>query len=195
MREIGRPFYRALYSAAIDTSALPDGLVEFAVRSTVSDEVRPRKFVVVNGDDSSRFAADATLTFAVSPATSWTTPRPPGDKVDVLFNGKRVGVLAPGARQKYSFTVPAAGLRNVNTLSFRFTQSSDGFSFGSPQLTLGGKVFRDPRDDAIRQVRLAHWGDDAEDWGGFIAGAAEPPDESPFHRRQNVFCFLVAPAE
>ena len=89
----------------------------------------------------------------------------------------------------------AAGLRSVNTLSFRFTLPSDGFSFGSPQLTLGGKVFRDPRDDAIRQVRLAHWGDDAEDWGGFIAGAAEPPDESPFHRRQNVFCFLVAPAE
>ncbi len=195
MQEVGRPFYRALYSAAIDTSSLPDGLAEFAVRSTLSDEVRPRKFVVVNGDESSRFAADATLTFAVSPATSWTTPRAPAAKVDVLFNGKRVGVLAPGARQKYSFVIPAAGLRSVNTLSFRFTLPSDGFSFGSPQLTLGGKVFRDPRDDAIRQVRLAHWGDDAEDWGGFIAGAAEPPDESPFHRRQNVFCFLVAPVE
>ena len=70
-------------------------------------------------------------------------------------------------------------------------QAADGFSLGSPQLRFQGRVFRDPRDAAIRQVRLAHWGNDAEDWGGFIAGDAEPPDESPFHRRQSVFCFLL----
>lgn len=195
MRKIGRPFYRTLYSAAIDTTSLPDGLVEFAVRSTVSDEARRREFVVVNGDDSSRFEADATLTFDVSPTTSWTTPRAPADKVDVLFNGKSMGTLAPQARKKSSFTIPASLLRDVNTLSFRFARADDGFSLGSPQLTFRGKIFRDPRDDAIRQVRLAHWGNEADDWGGFIAGNAEPPDESPFHRKQNVFCFLLRPAE
>jgi hypothetical protein len=195
MREIQRPFYRTLYSATIETSSLPDGLVEFAVRSTISDELRSRKFVVVNGDDSPQFADGATLTFAVSPNTSWTTPRPPADKVDVLFNGMSVGVLAPETRKKYSFPLPASLLRKVNTLSFRFARDRDGFSFGSPQLTFRGKVFRDPRDGAIRQVRLAHWGKEAEDWGGFIAGDAEPPDESPFHRKQNVFCFLLPTAE
>jgi len=195
MREIGRPFYRALYTASIDTTALPDGNVRFAVRSTADSELRTRNFVVINGDDSSQFDTDATLTFSVSPATSWTTPRAPTAGVDVLLNGKSVGALIPGARQKYSFVLPAALLRKVNSLSFRFAQVDDGFSLGSPQITYRGSVFRDPRDDAIRQVRLAHWGQDAENWGGFIAGSAAPPDESPFHRRQNVFCFLLPPAD
>ena len=195
MREIGRPFYRARYSATIDTSSLPDGILKFAVRSTSDNELRSRDFVVVNGGDSSQFETDATLTFNVSPATSWTTPRAPDDRVDVLFNGKSVGELAPDARKKYSFELPASLLREVNVLSFRFALPADGFSLGSPQLTFRGRVVRDPRDDAIRQIRLAHWGDDADDWGGFIAGDAEPPDESPFHRRQNVFCFLLPPGD
>ena len=112
-------------------------------------------------------------------------------QINVLFNGKRVGELAPDERKEYSFAVPAAFLQEVNVLSFRFAKAGDGFSLGSPQLTFRGRVFRDPRDDAIRKVRLAHWGNDAEAWGGFIAGVAEPPDESPFHRRQSVFCFLL----
>jgi len=195
MREIDRPFYRAHYSATIDTYSLPDGIVKVTVRSTADNELRSREFVVANGDDSSQFDTDATLTFNVSPATSWTTPRAPAAEVDVLLNGKSVGELAPEMRKKYSFVVPAALLRDVNVLSFRFGQAADGFSLGSPQLKFQGRVFRDPRDAAIRHVRLAHWGNGAEDWGGFIAGDAEPPDESPFHRRQNVFCFLLPPDE
>ncbi len=195
MREIDRPFYRARYSATIDTNSLPDGILKFAVRSTADNELQSREFVVVNGDESSQFDADATLTFKVSPSTSWTTPRAPAGTVDVLFNGKSVGQLTPDAQKAYTFTLPAALLREVNVLSFRFAQAADGFSLGSPQLGFQGRVVRDPRDAAIRQVRLAHWGNDAEDWGGFIAGDAEPPDESPFHRRQSVFCFLLSPDE
>ena len=195
MREIDRPFYRARYSATIDTNSLPDGIVEVTVRSTADNDLRSREFVVANGDDASRFDTDATLTLNVSPATSWTAPRAPAAGVEVLLNGKSVGELAPEIRKKYAFVVPAALLRDVNVLSFRFEQAADGFSLGSPQLKFQGKVFRDPRDAAIREVRLAHWGNDAEDWGGFIAGDAEPPDESTFHRRQHVFCFLLPPDE
>ena len=64
-------------------------------------------------------------------------------------------------------------------------------SLGSPVLTVQGAAIRDPRDSAIRQVRIAHWGDAAVDWGGFIVGNAAPPDETPFHRKQSVFCFVL----
>ena len=64
-------------------------------------------------------------------------------------------------------------------------------SLGSPVLTVQDTAIRDPRDLAIRRVRTSHWGNAAVDWGGFIAGNAAPPDETPFHRRQNVFCFVL----
>ncbi|MDP6503306.1 MAG: hypothetical protein QF886_06805, partial [Planctomycetota bacterium] len=58
-----------------------------------------------------------------------------------------------------------------------------------------GQAIRDPRDEAVRQVKIGHWGAKAADWGGFIAGDAEPPDETPFHRRQSVFCFVLNDAK
>jgi hypothetical protein len=195
MREIGRPFYRALYEAIVDSTSLSDGLLRFSVRSAAGGEVCSRVFVVVNGNDSSAFEADASLAFTVSPATNWTTPRAPAGKVDVLFNGKVVGALQPKARKEYSLRIPASSLKEANTLSFRFLEPGDGMSFGSPVLTFRGKAFRDPRDEAVREVKTAHWGDEAADWGGYIAGDAEPPDESPFHRRQNVFCFVLSRVE
>ena len=60
----------------------------------------------------------------------------------------------------------------------------------APVLKCDKTTLRDTRDMALRQVKAAHWGDAAADWGGFIVGEAEPPDESPFHRRQHVFCFV-----
>ena len=116
----------------------------------------------------------------------------------VIFNGAVIGTLEPDARREYSFTVPAAGLFKVNTLSFRFADATDGMSLSSPVVTVQNAVFRDPRDQAIRGVRTAHWGSTAHDWGGFIVGNAAPPDETPFHHRQNVFCFVfdtTPPAE
>ena len=195
MREAGRPFYRSLYSATVDSTSLPDGLVSFSVRSTASGEVRSRVFVAVNGRASAAFKTDAVLTFTVSPSNGWTTPRAPSGKVDVLFNHKVHGVLQPNSQKKYSFQIPASSLRKANTLSFRFAEPGDGMSLSSPVLSFQGQAIRDPRDEAVRQVKIGHWGAKAADWGGFIAGDAEPPDETPFHRRQSVFCFVLHDAK
>ncbi len=195
MQEIGRPFYRALYAATVDSTSLPEGLLKFSVRSTTTGEVRSRKFVVVNGDASSIYKTDASLSFSVAPNSSWTPPKAPVVKVDVLFNGKNVGVLDARARKQYSFRIPASSLRAANALTFRFGHAGDSMSLSSPVLTVQGKSIRDPRDEAIRQVRIGHWGSEAAEWGGFIAGEAAPPDETPFHRRQNVFCFVLSNAE
>ncbi|HJN08721.1 MAG TPA: metallophosphoesterase N-terminal domain-containing protein [Pirellulaceae bacterium] len=194
MREIGRPFYRALFSAAIDTTTLPEGHLNFSVKSTTTGEVRSRQFVVVNGGSPSEFKTDAVLSITVGATTGWTTHRPPAGKADVLFNGKVVGVLEPKARKNYSFKINASSLGVANTLSFRFAEPGDGMSLSSPVLTFQGEIFRDPRDEAIRQVRTGHWGKEAADWGGFIVGDAQPPDETPFHRQQNLFCFVLSGA-
>ncbi len=63
---------------------------------------------------------------------------------------------------------------------------------GSPTFKIGKTVLRDTRDKALRLVKAAHWGAASVDWGGFIAGDVAPPDETPFHRRQNVFCFVFS---
>lgn len=195
MQEIGRPFYRALYAATVDSTSLSDDVLDFSVRSTETGEVRSREFVVVNGDGSSTFKTSATLTFTVGPDSDWTPPKAPVAKVNVLFNGKNIGVLDAKARKQYSFRIPASSLRAANTLTFRFGHAGDGMTLSSPILTVQRKSIRDPRDEAIRQVRIGHWGSEAADWGGFIAGAAAPPDETPFHRRQNVFCFVLSNTE
>ena len=186
MQQIGRPFYRTLYQASVDSTSLVDGLLKFSVRST-SGELHTREFVVANGRDTSSFSSDASLDFAVGSDTGWTTHKAPSGKVDVLFNQKVVAVLDPEARKEYSVKIPASVLRRSNVLSFRFAEPGDGMSLSSPVLTIQKTEFRDPRDTAIRRVRTAHWGNEAVDWGGFIAGDAAPPDETPFHRRQNVF--------
>jgi hypothetical protein len=190
MTEIGRPFYRTVYQTSFDSRSLADGLFKFSVRST-NGEVRTREFVVANNRTESPVQADASLSFEVGADTGWTTHKAPGSKVDVVFNESVVGALDPNARRKYAFTVPAASLRKVNVLSFRFADPDDGMSLGSPVLTVQNKKIRDPRDMAIRKVRVAHWGDAAVEWGGFITGNAAPPDETPFHRKQNVFCFVT----
>lgn len=191
MVETDRPFYRTQFSAAIDTTSLEDGLQSVSVRSTETGELRPLQVVVANQRSSSFFTTDASLNFAISPNNGWTTPRAPAGDVDVLFNRKKVGVLMANAAKKVSFRIPANLLRKANSLSFRFTQPEDGMSFTSPVLLHEGRKYYDPRDAAIREIRIAHWGAGAIDWGGFIAGRAEPPEETPFHRKQDVFCFVL----
>jgi hypothetical protein len=190
MRETGRPFYRAIYEATVDTRLLADGLLPFRVRSS-SGEVRIREFVVANQRDPSPVNVDATLTFSVGSDTGWTTHKVPSKKVGVLLNGHLVGTLAPDARRKYSLHIPAESLRKANVLIFRFSEPDDGMSLNDPILKFQNTVIRDPRDAALRRVRTAHWGKDAVDWGGFIVGNAAPPDETPFHRKQNKFCFVL----
>jgi len=195
MGEIGRPFYRALYEATVDSASLPDGLLTLSVRSTAIGEARTRDVCVVNGGGPSVFETDASLTFTVGAATNWTTPKAPDGKVDVLFNDVALGVLEPKARKEYSFRIPASSLKEASVLSFRFIEPGDGMSLSGPVLTFRGKALRDPRDEAVRRVKVAHWGTDAADWGGYIVGDAAPPDESPFHRRQNTYCFVLTGVE
>ncbi len=202
MKETGRPFYRAVYEATVDSTSLPDGFVYLRVRRSLTGEVRSREFVVANGEAPAPLEADASLTFIVGrvldaqkrlvPSHMYVDKAPVG-KVDVLFNDKVVGVLAPNIREEYSFHIPASNLKKANTLRFRFGKPDDGMNIGSPVLTFQGNPFRDPRDVAVRQVRVAHWGADAANWGGFVVG--DGVEGGTFHRKQNVFCFVASGAD
>lgn len=192
MQETGRPFYRAVFEATVDTKSVPDGLLNLSVRNTHDGEVRTRVVVVANGRDVAPVEVDGSLEFTVgAPSNGWTKSRGPTGKVDVLLNGTVLGSLEPTARKAYTFPVPASRLHRANTLSFRFSMPGDGMTVTGPMLKIGKTALRDTRDKALRLVKVAHWGDAAADWGGFIVGETEPPDESPFHRRQNVFCFVL----
>tara|TARA_B100000686_G_C16771646_1_gene965563 strand:- start:166 stop:2100 length:1935 start_codon:yes stop_codon:yes gene_type:complete len=191
MQETGRPFYRAMFAATVDTASVPDGLLNLRVRNARDGEIRSRVVVVANGRSASPVRTGGTLGFTVgAPSNGWTKAQAAAGKVDVLLNGKSVGSLEPGIRKSYTFPVPADALRLANTLSFRFSMQGDGMTITAPVLKYDKATLRDIRDKALRLVKSAHWGDAAADWGGFIVGEAEPPDESPFHRRQNVFCFV-----
>jgi hypothetical protein len=192
MREVGRPFYRAVFEASVETATVPDGIHDLAVRSTITKEIRMQPIVVANGDASSKYSTDASLTFTVATPTQWTTARAPSGKAEVLVNNKLVGVLEQGKQKQYTLRVPADLLRDVNLLTFRFADADDGITLTSPAFTYDGTIYRDPRDEALREIKAAHWGDAAVEWGGYIAGNARPPDETPFDRRQNVFCFVLA---
>ncbi|MGB0581124.1 MAG: metallophosphoesterase N-terminal domain-containing protein [Limisphaerales bacterium] len=189
--EIARPFYRSLHAVQIDTTRLKDGLRELRVRSTSSGEVRTQSVVVANHPDAASQTEDAMLRFTIAPNNGWTTPRAPAGSVEILFNRRSVGRLKRKVAGPVSFRIPADLLRAANTLSFRFADRGDGMSFTSPILAHHGRAIHDPRDTAIREIKVAHWGAAAAKWGGFIAGSAEPPVETPFHRKQNVFCFVL----
>jgi len=193
MTEIARPFYRALFRAFVPTSALNDGLATLSVRSTTG-EVQTRDYVVMNHNDPKSFTSVGSLSFTVGADTGWTKHKPPNSDAKVVFNGHVLGVLDAGGRKSYAFTIPSQFLKSANRLSFRFAKETDGMSLSSPVLNVDGKAIYDVKDQEIRQLRTAHWGNAAADWGGFIAGEAAPPDESPFHRRQNEFCFVIEPA-
>ena len=192
MKETGRPFYRALYQATIDTTALSDGLQEIIIRSSSTGEVRSQPFVVANNTRDKRYNGDALLSFTVATPTDWTTARAPVGKAEVLLNGAVIGELEQGKHKTYVFPVASKQLDQVNLLSFRFAEAQDGITLTSPSLTHNDVIYRDPRDVAIRQVKAAHWGEAAADWGGYIAGNVRPPDETPFDRRQNIFCFILS---
>lgn len=193
MSETARPFYRSLHSAMIDTTTLSDGLRSIRVRSSSTGEVVTRQIVVANQIDAGSFAGDATLSFTVAPDNGWTSPRAPDHETAVLFNGEKIGALKKDPGKAVAFHIPGSLLKTVNLLSFQFSQGDDGLSLSSPNLAYAGSVILDPRDAAIREIKIAHWGAAAAEWGGYIAGNAEPTVETPFHRKQDVFCFLLEP--
>ena len=112
----------------------------------------------------------------------------------MLVNNEVVGVLSASVLQNYSFAVPAAGLSKVNKLGFRFHEADDGMYISSPVLTFQNKPFRDPRDEAIKEVRVAHWGSTADEWGGFFVGDGDWI-ETTFVRKQDTFCFILTAAD
>ncbi len=191
MTNVGQPFYRTRYSARIDSKSLPDGLMTLHVRSTATGETRTRMCVVDNDKDMMRLTESALLSFKVGAEAQMTQSKSPTGKVDVLFNGHVIGELQPSVSKTYSFTIEASRLEKVNRLSFRFAETTDGMSLGAPILTFDGQEIRDPRDAAIRDVRIAPWGANADSWGCFIVGDAAPPDETPFCHQQNEFCFVL----
>ena len=192
MRQIGQPFSRTLFAANIDSTSLPEGQLDFKVRSTATSEVRSRKFVIANGSSPSTFKEDALLSFSVGKSnTNAKNRKAPTGKVEVLFNGKVVGQLSPKSPKDYSFPINASNLGIANTLSFRFAESGDAMSLSSPILKFQGKMLRDPRDTAIRKVRTAHWGESAANWGSFLTGNPDRLDETPFQRQQSRFCFVL----
>ena len=191
MAEAGDAFCRKLYSTEIETRSLADGLLTVSLRSTRSNEVRSQVMVVANGVQTPRQPAAAELRLTVAPPSQWTPPRAPAERTELRLNGQLVGHLEGGAHGEVAFPIPAKVLRTANVLSFHFAAADDGCSLGSPVLIYRDQPLRDPRDRALREIKTAHWGDEAADWGGYLVGAVAPPDETPFHRRQNVFCFVL----
>jgi hypothetical protein len=193
MKQTGCPFYRTVYEATVDSTALSNGLAELQVRSSLTKETRSQEFVVVNGSIHAAFETNAMLTFSTAAALQHPPAAPVGG-VDVLVNDEVVGALSAGVFEDYSFRVPAASLRKVNTLGFRFHDTDDGMYISSPVITFQNKPFRDPRDEAIKEVRVAHWGSTADEWGGFFVGDGDWI-ETTFVRKQDTFCFILTAAD
>ena len=189
MVETSRPFYRAVFSQTVDSTTLPDGLHQLHVRSTLNKETRSQDVVVVNGGTPANLQGDATLTFSTA-THAHREANPPSGGVQVLFNGSKVGELIPDAAKDYSFSIPADSLEKANTVHFQFETDRDGMYMSSPTLTVTGKPVHDIRDSAVNAIKRAHWGNEAVRWGGFVVGEGELI-ETPFIRKQDVFCFVV----
>lgn len=201
MKKTGAPFYRDLYAAQIDATQLEEGYLDFRVRSNLSLEERTRRLVIIHRQIQVDVEEAATLSFRLTGKNAMpagANPKPansrlPVGKTEVLFNGKVIGALSAETQKEYSFKIEASLLRRANTLSFRFEDSEDGFTLAHPVLVYQGREIRDPRDAAIHDIKLAHWGKAGANFGGYIVGNAEPPDETPFQRRQSTFCFVLNP--
>jgi len=191
MTGVGRPFYRALYEATSDTNDLPDGLVEMRVRSLPDGETRTRVFVVANGKPSAPAQVDATLTFSVG--TVIRAALSPAAPVQVLVNGKAVGVIESGHKGECAFEVPANVVRKVNVLTFDRGATGETFAITHPFLTLGERVIEDPASAAIRRVQLNHWSEEVVSRTGFVI--EDDPYETSFCMARDRFYFVLPDAD
>lgn len=186
MKEVARPFCRALYEGNWDSTSAPDGLIELKVKNTRNGETRTAVFVVHNRDDGAQAAAEALLTFSVGDVIA--AMNPPKGQVEALMNGVIIGTIAPNRSKEYVFKVPAAQLKTVNTLTFRFAKVGDGMTITYPFLTVNGMTNEDPYCAATRAARLKHWAANLVKQSGCIVG--DGIDEGGFALKQNVFYFL-----
>jgi len=193
MTQVGRPFYRARYQATWDTDGLPDGLVEVSVRSAPGGETRTWVFVAANSKPSAPVQVGATLSFSVGNVIGFALAPPA--PVQVLVNGRAVGVIEAGHKGECAFEVPADVLSKVNVLTFDRAAPDEPFTITHPSLTLGEEVTEDPTSAAVRQVQLNHWGEKVVSRAGFVIG--DDPYETSFCMAQDRFYFVLpdAPVE
>ncbi len=188
MTAIGEPFYRRLFEAEIDSGNIPDGFANLQVRSSITGETSSTKIVSANGKQAEVSAPDGILKLSIG---KWRNARKsPSGKVEVLFNHQVIGELKANKSQDYDFPIAASLLQKANLLSFRFADSGDEMGISHVTLKCGDTVYRDTRDEAIRDVKSKHWGPASVDWGAFIVGQGRLAENS-FTFKRNTFLFVI----
>ncbi len=188
MTAAGDPFYRRLFEAETDSGNIPDGFTNLQVRSSISGETSSTKVVCVNGKQSEISAPDGVLTFSIG---KWRNARKsPSGKVEVLFNRQIIGELNANKAQDYTFSIAASHFKKANLLSFRFADSGDEMGISQLALKCGETIYRDTRDEVIREVKSKHWGPASVDWGAYIVGDGRL-SESSFTFKRDVFTFVL----
>jgi len=140
--------------------------------------------VIDNAEGAPVAAAGATL--AIEPAALIGLSTVARGEFTVLFNGSPVATA--GAQRRYEIAIPPENLRRVNSLRFEAAEPGDAMTMLEPQLTVGDDALSDPRQEAIREVRLNHWSADIVARAGTVVG---PGRETSFAVRQDEFCFVI----
>jgi hypothetical protein len=188
MEKTGEPFYRRSFEAEIDSGILRDGFVKLQVRSTDTKETSSVKVVSANGNQSQISSPDGVLKFSVG---KWrNAKKAPSGKVEVLFNDQVIGELKADKAGDYSFPVASSLLQKANLLSFHFAGGGDEMGISQLTLKCGDATYRDPVDEAIREVKSKHWGPDSVDWGAYIVGNGRLGENS-FTFKRNAFLFVL----
>lgn len=177
-------FYRETYEAVFDCAALPDGLAQLSVRTADAAEERAIPLTVDSGEAG--FAATADATLVVEPSGLVGLNITPRGRFTVIFNGSPVATI--DEQRRHEITIPAADLRRVNALRFEAAEQGDAMTIVEPHLMLGDQVLSDPRQEAIREVRLNHWAAEIVGRAGAVIG---PGRETSFGVRQEEFCFVI----
>ncbi len=173
------------YRAPWNSSLLPDGSAELAVRAADKQEVRKSVFLIDNGTDFTA-AETAALSFAVGYVPGIN--KFPAAPVTLGWNGKDIGVIA-GGREKYTISLPREGLKKVNRLTFKFSRDKDGFVIRDLVLTYGHKILSDPYAEAVRQTRARNWSKEIVEKSGFAIGYLA--DISTFGIPREEFYFVL----
>lgn len=177
-------FYRESWEAAFDSRALSDGLVQLSVRSDDGGEERTVPLAIDNGEAD--FVAPTDATLVVEPAGLVGLNTKPRGQWSVVLNGSPVATI--DRQRRYEIPVAAADLRRVNSLRFEPARPDDAMTLLEPHLIVGDEVLSDPRQEAIREVRVNHWGEEIAARAGAVVG---PGRETSFGVRQDEFCFVI----
>lgn len=187
MRKSKASKHRKNFITNLDSTKLPDGLVQMRVRLAGGSELQSRTIVIDNGEK--RFTAnhDGLLEFTVGGIlTANVFPQKP---VRVMLNDKEIGTVQ-GEKTSYSFEIPPILLKKVNELHFEFVDPNDGMTLRDIRLSYNGVVIKDPRRAAILDVCAKHWQRDIIDKMGAIVGEGIKTDS--FAIQQEQFYFVLS---